>query len=49
MEDIIFKNLIVMSRQLKLEFPEDIKSPTLVPFVDEVEEFNSFNEQTQQL
>ena len=30
-----------MSKQLKLEFPEDIKPPTLVPFVDEVEEFNA--------
>jgi len=30
-----------MSKQLKLEFSEDIKSPTLVPFVDEVEEFNA--------
>ena len=30
-----------MSKQLELEFPEDIKPPTLVPFVDEVEEFNA--------
>ena len=30
-----------MSKQLKLNFLEDIGVPILVPFVDEVEEFNS--------
>jgi len=29
-----------MSKQLKLDFGENLKAPVLVPFVDEVEEFN---------
>ena len=48
MEDTIFelqnlynKNKKVMAQQLELEFPEDYKAPVLVPFVDEVEEFNA--------
>ena len=41
LQDLYNKHKRVMNKQLELEFPENYKPPVLVPFVDEVDEFNT--------